>query len=50
MGSEMCIRDRVQGLWSVVNDGVGMVWTDASSLALGAVVEVGGRVVEDASW
>ena len=43
-------HDPVQGLWSVDNDGVGMVWTDASSLALGAVVEVGCRVVEDASW
>lgn len=26
------------------------VWVDASSLALDAVVEVGGHTVEDASW
>jgi transposase InsO family protein len=43
-------HDPVQGVWSVKSEGSGIVWTDASSLALGAVLEIGGRVVEDASW
>ena len=31
-------------------NGVVTVWTDASSVGIGVVLEVDGRVVEDASW
>ena len=43
------VNDPVKGRWDV-DDGATTVWVDASSLALGAVVEVGGCVVEDACW
>ena len=43
-------NDPVRGSWSVVNNGSGNVWSDASSLAFGVVLEVGGKIVEDASW
>ena len=44
--------DPVHGGWSVPNaeSTVCNVWCDASSIALGAVVEVGGSVLEDCSW
>ncbi len=38
-----------KGRWDVVG-GEATVWVDASSLALGIVIEVDGHVVEDASW
>ncbi|XP_043231265.1 uncharacterized protein LOC122386281 [Amphibalanus amphitrite] len=41
--------DPAKGQWDV-GDGVATVWTDASSLALGVALEVGGEIVEDASW
>ena len=41
--------DPAKGRWDVSGDTV-TVWSDASSLALGAAVEVDGEVVEDASW
>ena len=41
--------DPARGQWDVGNT-VATVWTDASSLALGVAIEVGGEVVEDASW
>lgn len=42
-------NDPVGGVWAV--DGTdGRVWCDASSLALGCVLEVNGTVVEDISW
>lgn len=43
-------HDLLQGMWSMKSDGSGVVWTDASRLALGAVVEIGGRIVKDVSW
>ena len=43
-------EDPVRGRWRVPKGHTGVVWTDASNLALGVVVEVGGRVVEDAAW
>ena len=43
-------RDPAQGVWSASATQSGRVWCDASSLALGVVLEIGGRVVEDASW
>ena len=42
--------DPVGGKWQVEKTEVGKVWCDASDLAMGAVVEIGGDVVEDAAW
>lgn len=42
-------RDPAQGRWDVPGDEA-RVWVDASSLAIGVVLEVQGAVVEDASW
>ena len=41
--------DPARGRWDV-NGEEATVWVDASSLALGAAVEIGGAIVEDASW
>ena len=41
--------DPAKGRWDVVGDEA-TLWVDASSLALGIVIEVEGHVVEDASW
>jgi transposase InsO family protein len=43
-------RDPVQGVWDVQSTQVGKLWCDASSLALGVCLEIGGCIVEDASW
>ena len=42
--------DPVGGVWpvSVVNNG--RVWCDASSIAIGTVLEINGMAVEDAAW
>jgi len=42
--------DPVKGQWDVPGDRSGTVWCDASSLATAAVLEIGGRIVEDAAW
>lgn len=42
-------NDPVKGRWSARGDAA-RVWVDASSLALGAAVEIDGSIVEDASW
>ena len=41
--------DPVRGRWDVKGDEA-RVWVDASSLALGVVIEINGYVIEDASW
>lgn len=41
--------DPARGRWDVTGSEA-VVWVDASSIALGAVLEVGGEVIEDASW
>ena len=38
-----------KGRWDVAGNEA-TVWVDASSIALGVVLEVGGHVMEDASW
>ena len=43
-------EDPVHGLWHVDPNGVVSVWTDASSVGIGVVLEVDGHVVEYASW
>lgn len=42
--------DPVRGPWAIPQAKSGRVWTDASSIALGAVVEVGGVTAEDGAW
>jgi hypothetical protein len=48
--SETKARDPVKGRWIVPDVGNGRVWCDASSLAIGVSLEIGGTVVEDATW
>lgn len=43
-------RDPVSGVWSVPDKKEGVIWCDASSLAVGVAVEVDGRIVEDGCW
>ncbi|KAG0714885.1 hypothetical protein GWK47_001430 [Chionoecetes opilio] len=47
--AEVRKNDPVRGFWSARGDEA-RVWVDASSLALGAAVEIDGSIVEDASW
>ena len=42
-------NDPAHGEWEVHGD-EGKVWVDASSLALGALVQIGGVTFEDATW
>ena len=43
-------EDPVRGAWTVPSEDGGILWCDASSLATGAILEVGGVVVEDRAW
>lgn len=43
-------EDPVRGPWHVPETTRGRVWCDASSIALGAAIEIGGAVVEDGAW
>ena len=43
-------EDPVRGPWRVDSGDPVTVWTDASSLGIGVVLDVGGRIIEDASW
>ena len=40
----------VRRRWEVSKTEKGVVWCNASSIATGVVLEVGGVVVEDAAW
>ena len=42
--------DPVKGHWLVRRESPIKVWTDASSIALGVVLEIDNDIVEDASW
>ena len=44
------IYDPVNGYWSVPKTESGVVWCDASNIATGVILEIGGVAVEDASW
>lgn len=44
------VNDPVQGEWLVGSDKRGRVWCDASSIALGAALEINEVIVEDAAW
>jgi len=39
-----------KGTWLVSNSRSGAVWCDASSIALGVVLEIGGNLVKDVAW
>ena len=43
-------EDPVKGRWLAPEKGSVVVWTDASSLALGVVITIDSEVVEDAAW
>ena len=43
-------EDPVKGRWNVQRTEEGVVWCDASSIATGVVLEIGGSEVEDAAW
>lgn len=47
-----CVRrdDPVRGSWAVPKASNGVIWCDASSIAMGVLVEIGKIVVEDAAW
>ena len=42
--------DPCKGKWLVNSQGEVVVWTDASSIALGVAITVDGDVIEDAAW
>lgn len=43
-------NDPVRGEWLVDMEAPMIIWADASNLAVGAALEVNGRIVEDAAW
>lgn len=47
---EVVRSDPVQGKWQVPKSKKGIVWTDASELAMGVLLEIEGVVAEDAAW
>ena len=42
--------DPAKGDWLVNSEASINVWVDASSIAVGVVLEVNGNVIEDAAW
>ena len=42
--------DPVQGRWMIDSSSIMNVWADASNMAVGAVLEVDGDIVEDGAW
>ena len=50
MVNRVLANDPVQGEWSVSDTKRCKVWCDASSIAVGASIEVEGHIVEDAAW
>ncbi|KFD46110.1 hypothetical protein M513_13005 [Trichuris suis] len=49
IAAEVNVRDPARGRWDVSGKEA-RVWVDASSLAVGVALEVGGSIVEDAAW
>jgi len=50
MAARLVSEDLVNSKWEVPDQKYGRVWCDASSIATGISIEIGGAVVEDASW
>ena len=44
------LQDPVKGAWYVSKSKECVVWCDASNLAHGVLLEIGGAVLEDGSW
>ena len=44
------VEDPVKGRFRVIDGVAGIVWCDASSIALGVMLEMGGQIVEDMAW
>ena len=42
-------EDPVKGIWNVQKSSTGVIWRDASSLALRVLLEINGATVEDAT-
>ena len=51
---EICTKlkenDPVGGCWNVACDEDVRIWCDASSIAIGTAIEVGGFIIEDGAW
>ena len=43
-------KDPDTGVWHIPETKIGVVWCDASSIATGVVVAIGGLVAEDSTW
>lgn len=43
-------NDPCRGTWSIGDCKVGTLWCDASSIAMGVLLEVNGKIIEDGSW
>ena len=43
-------QDPVKGPWTVRPGGTFTLWCDASSVAMGAVLERDGKIIEDMAW
>ena len=48
--NQTSVQDPVRGRWQVTPSTEGDVWTDASDIAVGVVIETGGVKAEDGSW
>lgn len=44
------LDDPVRGNWCVPGVKHGVVWCDASNIAIGVVLEINGKIAEDAAW
>ena len=48
--AELRKEDPVKGEWNIKRSQEGVIWCNTSSLALGALLEIGGVTAEDAAW
>ena len=48
--AEIKKEDLVIGTWHISETKTGLVWCDASSIATGVIMEIGGLIAEDAAW
>jgi len=48
--TKMKLSDPVRGIWEVQKEADFKVWCDASSLAIGVVLTMNGKPIEDACW
>lgn len=48
--AEVNLVDHVKEEWHIKRSQEGVIWSDASSLALGALLEIGGATAEDVAW